>query len=131
MEVPLCTVSGMTDSALPSPSAGDETDDAARLGLAVVGEASALHDGGVDSLVAAEENLRDTVDELIDEPLTDRQEQVVEALAVSSASLTAGLAGAVAVEQDRAVGEVLEGAARSILMQQRAHEQAEHRRDDA
>ncbi|WP_042723509.1 hypothetical protein, partial [Curtobacterium sp. B18] len=66
-------------------------DDAARLGLVVVGEAAALHSGDEAALDASEQNIRDTVDEMIDEPLTDRQEQVVERLASAGGTLTAGL----------------------------------------
>jgi hypothetical protein len=103
--------------------ASDPVADASALGLAVVGGATAVHTGDTDAVVAAEDNLRDAVDELVDEPLTDRQQEVVEALASASSGLTAGLAGEVAVDQDRPVSSVLQGAARSILMQQRLDDQ--------
>jgi hypothetical protein len=106
----------------------DPADDAAQLGLAIVGEAAALHDGDDDAVAASEDNLHDVVDSLIDEPLTERQEQVVDSLAASGAALTAGLAGAVAADQDRPVEDVLAAAARSVLMQQRM---ADHGADDA
>ena len=47
--------------------------DAARLGLVVVGEASALQSGDEAALDASEANIRDAVDELVDVPLTPRQ----------------------------------------------------------
>lgn len=94
-------------------------DDAARLGLVVVGEAAALHSGDDAALDASEQNIRDTIDEMIDEPLTERQEQVVERLAAAGGTLTAGLSGALAAQTGRSVDEPLEGAARSVVWQQR------------
>lgn len=94
-------------------------DDAARLGLVVVGEAAALHSGDDDSLDASEENIRETIDSMVDEPLTDRQEQVVERLAAAGGTLTAGLSGALAAKTGNSVDSVLEGAARSVVWQQR------------
>jgi hypothetical protein len=94
-------------------------DDAARLGLVVVGEASALHSGDEAALDASEENIRDTIDDMVDVPLTDRQEEVVERLAAAGGTLTAGLSGALAAQTGRGVDEVLEGAARSVVWQQR------------
>lgn len=109
------TVHGMTDEhASPRPE-----DDAARLGLVVVGEAAALHAGDESALDASEQNIRDTVDELVDEPLTERQEEVVERLAAAGGTLTAGLSGALAAQTGRGVEDVLEGAARSVVWQQR------------
>jgi hypothetical protein len=110
----------------------DIVDDATQLGLAVVAEATALQSGDERNIEAAEDNLRDTVDGLIDEPLTERQGDVVETLAASSAAIAAGLAGSLAADQDRPVGEVLEGAARSIVMGRRSADQGEneHRRSD-
>lgn len=102
-------------------------DDAARLGLVVVGEAAALHSGDEAALDASEENIRETIDGMVDEPLTDRQEQVVERLASAGGTLTAGLSGALAAQTGRGVDEVLEGAARSVVWQQRLAAQ----RDDA
>jgi len=101
-------------------------DDAARLGLVVVGEAAALHSGDEAALDASEQNIRDTVDEMVDEPLTERQEQVVERLASAGGTLTAGLSGALAAQTGRSVDDVLEGAARSVVWQQRLANQ----RDD-
>lgn len=100
-------------------------DDAARLGLVVVGEAAALHSGDEAALDASEQNIRDTVDEMIDEPLTARQEQVVERLASAGGTLTAGLSGALAAQTGRSVDDVLEGAARSVVWQQRLADQRE------
>ncbi|WP_439692779.1 hypothetical protein ACRQ4B_00495 [Curtobacterium sp. SP.BCo] len=100
-------------------------DDAARLGLVVVGEAAALHSGDEAALDASEQNIRDTVDEMIDEPLTARQEQVVERLASAGGTLTAGLSGALAAQTGRSVDDVLEGAARSVVWQQRWADQRE------
>jgi hypothetical protein len=94
-------------------------DDAARLGLVVVGEAAALQSGDEAALDASEQNIRDTIDELVDEPLTPRQEEVVERLASAGGTLTAGLSGALAAQSGRSVDDVLEGAARSVLWQQR------------
>ncbi|AOX66123.1 MULTISPECIES: hypothetical protein [unclassified Curtobacterium] len=101
-------------------------DDAARLGLVVVGEAAALHSGDEAALDASEQNIRDTIDEMIDEPLTERQEQVVERLASAGGTLTAGLSGALAAQTGRSVDDILEGAARSVVWQQRL---ADQRRD--
>ncbi|WP_139196417.1 MULTISPECIES: hypothetical protein [unclassified Curtobacterium] len=102
-------------------------DDAARLGLVVVGEAAALHSGDEAALDASEQNIRDTVDELVDEPLTQRQEEVLERLAAAGGTLTAGLSGALAAQTGRSVDDVLEGAARSVVWQQRLANE----RDDA
>ncbi|WP_139196075.1 hypothetical protein [Curtobacterium sp. MCBA15_009] len=102
-------------------------DDAARLGLVVVGEAAALHSGDEAALDASEQNIRDTVDELVDEPLTERQEEVLERLAAAGGTLTAGLSGALAAQTGRSVDDVLEGAARSVVWQQRLANE----RDDA
>ncbi|OIH97877.1 hypothetical protein [Curtobacterium sp. MCBA15_001] len=94
-------------------------EDAARLGLVVVGEAAALHSGDESALDASEENIRETVDGMVDQPLTDRQEEVVQRLASAGGTLTAGLSGALAAQTGRPVDEVLEGAARSIVWQER------------
>ena len=93
--------------------------DAARLGLVVVGEASALQSGDEQALDASEANIRDAVDELVDVPLTPRQEEVVERLAQAGGTLTAGLSGALAAQTGHPVEDVLEGAARSIVWQER------------
>ncbi|MDP4334430.1 hypothetical protein Q7F20_13705 [Curtobacterium sp. A7_M15] len=105
-------------------------DDAARLGLVVVGEAAALHSADDAALDASERNIRDTVDEMIDEPLTERQEQVVERLASAGGTLTAGLSGALAAQTGRSVDEVLEGAARSVVWQQRLADQRQDERTE-
>lgn len=94
-------------------------EDAARLGLVVVGEAAALHSGDESALDASEENIRETVDGMVDQPLTDRQEEVVQRLASAGGTLTAGLSGALAAQTGRSVDDVLEGAARSIVWQER------------
>lgn len=100
-------------------------DDAARLGLVVVGEAAALHAGDDASLDASEQNIRETVDSMVDQPLTDRQEEVVERLASAGGTLTAGLSGALAARSDRSVDDVLAGAARSVVQQQRLSQERE------
>ncbi|WP_282820151.1 hypothetical protein, partial [Curtobacterium flaccumfaciens] len=100
-------------------------DDAARLGLVVVGEAAALQSGDEAALDASEQNIRDTIDELVDEPLTPRQEEVVERLASAGGTLTAGLSGALAAQSGRSVDDVLEGAARSVVWQQRLADERE------
>lgn len=99
--------------------------DAARLGLVVVGEAAALQSGDEAAMDASEENIRDAVDELVDVPLTPRQEEVVERLAQAGGTLTAGLSGALAAQTGNSVDDVLEGAARSILWQERLAQQAD------
>ena len=110
-------------------------DDAARLGLVVVGEAAALQSGDEAALDASEQNIRDTIDELVDEPLTQRQEEVVERLAAAGGTLTAGLSSALAAQSGRSVDDVLEGAARSVVWQQRLADQREdagsQQREDA
>lgn len=119
--VPERTVHRMTDEhRTPRPE-----DDAARLGLVVVGEAAALQSGDEAALDASEQNIRDTIDELVDEPLTPRQEEVVERLASAGGTLTAGLSGALAAQSGRSVDDVLEGAARSVLWQQRLADERE------
>jgi hypothetical protein len=100
-------------------------DDAARLGLVVVGEAAALQSGDEAALDASEQNIRDTIDELVDEPLTPRQEEVVERLASAGGTLTAGLSGALAAQSGRSVDDVLSGAARSVVWQQRLADERE------
>ena len=115
------TVHRMTDEhRTPRPE-----DDAARLGLVVVGEAAALQSGDEAALDASEQNIRDTIDELVDEPLTPRQEEVVERLAAAGGTLTAGLSGALAAQSGRSVDDVLEGAARSVVWQQRLADERE------
>ncbi|PZF63473.1 hypothetical protein DEJ33_13940 [Curtobacterium sp. MCPF17_047] len=105
--------------------------DAARLGLVVVGEAAALQSGDETTLEASEENIRDAVDELVDVPLTPRQEEVVERLAQAGGTLTAGLSGALAAQTGHPVEHVLEGAARSILWQERLAERQDAGHQDA
>lgn len=78
-----------------------------------------MHSGDEAALDASEQNIRDTVDELVDEPLTQRQEEVLERLAAAGGTLTAGLSGALAAQTGRSVDDVLEGAARSVVWQQR------------
>ncbi len=86
-----------------------------------------MHSGDDAALDASEQNIRDTVDELVDEPLTERQEEVLERLAAAGGTLTAGLSGALAAQTGRSVDDVLEGAARSVVWQQRLANE----RDDA
>lgn len=105
--------------------------DAARLGLVVVGEAAALQSGDETALEASEANIRDAVDELVDVPLTPRQEEVVERLAQAGGTLTAGLSGALAAQTGHPVEHVLEGAARSILWQERLAERQDAGHQDA
>ena len=93
--------------------------DAARLGLVVVGEAAALHSGDEAALNASEENIRETIDDLVDEPLTPRQEEVVQRLASAGGTITAGLSGALAAQTGRSVEDVLGGAAAAIVWQER------------
>lgn len=101
------------DDSTPAPDSA-----ASELGLAVNAEASAALSQDPALVDAAEENLRDTVDSLVDEPLTDRQQDVVESLAAASGSITAGLSGALAAQQDRPVEEVLGATARVLLARQ-------------
>lgn len=116
---------GTQGAARTVPAMTDDTersrpeDDAARLGLVVVGEAAALHAGDDAALDASEANIRDTVDSMVDEPLTPRQEEVVERLAAAGGTLTAGLSGALAAKTGGSVEDVLGGAARSVVWQQR------------
>ena len=106
-------------------------EDASRLGLVVVGEAAALQSGDEAALDASVENIRETIDDLIDEPLTPRQEEVVERLASAGGTLTAGLSGALAAQTGRPVDDVLEGAARSIIWQERLAADRDRDRDRA
>ncbi|ARC56224.1 hypothetical protein AS850_03935 [Frondihabitans sp. 762G35] len=94
---------------------GDPQADATQSGLAVIAEATALRDDDPEVSLAARENLLDTVDDLVDEPLTPRQEEVVEAVAVAGGSLTAGLSGALARERRSRPEDVLTGAAAALL----------------
>lgn len=119
------TVQDMTDeNARHRPE-----EDAARLGLVVVGEAAALQSGDEAALDASMENIRETIEDMIDEPLTERQEEVVERLASAGGTLTAGLSGALAAQTGRPVDDVLEGAARSIIWQERLAADRDRDRD--
>jgi hypothetical protein len=111
-------------------------DEAARLGLAVIAEATAMSSGDVAMVEASEANLKETVDTFVDQPLTERQEEVFETLGAMGGSITAGLGAALAHAQGREPEEVLSGAAASIVWQQRlatgdlAGADQEHREDD-
>ncbi|KQO61304.1 hypothetical protein [Curtobacterium sp. Leaf261] len=94
-------------------------EEAARLGLAVIAEATAMSSGDLAMVEASEANLKDTVDTLVDEPLTERQEEVFETLGAMGGSITAGLGSALAHAQGREPEAVLSGAAASIVWQQR------------
>jgi selenophosphate synthase len=84
------------------------------IGLSVIAEATALHTGDDDALVASEDNLHEVVDNAIDEPLTEQQEQVVDALAASAGSIAAGLAAVVSKETGKPVSAVLGAAAQAL-----------------
>jgi hypothetical protein len=115
----------MSDQERDQPGEPDEQhlqrvqDEAARLGLAVVGEATAMASGDPAMVEASEENLRDAVGEFVDQPLTERQSEVFETLGAMSGSITAGLGSALAHEQGREPQDVLSGAAASIVWSQR------------
>lgn len=110
-----CTVPVMAEDTTANAS---PEQDSTQLGLAVIAEAASTLSGDPALVDAAEENLRDTLDELIDEPLTRRQEQVVESLAAAGGSITAGLSGALAASQDRPVEDILGRTARLLLAKQ-------------
>ncbi|MGA1811415.1 MULTISPECIES: hypothetical protein [unclassified Frondihabitans] len=97
------------------PAQPDPNSDLTQAGLVVIAEATALHDDDPVVIDAARENLLDTVDELVDEPLTPRQEEVVEAISIAAGTLTAGLSGALASVREKPVADVLTGAAATLF----------------
>lgn len=109
---------GRDDGGLDDDRGRRIQDEAARLGLAIVGQATAMTTGDPEAVVASEENLHELVDDMVDQPLTEQQEEIVAVLGAMSGSLGAGLAGALADEQDREPAEILSDAASSILRQQ-------------
>ncbi|MFZ7086521.1 hypothetical protein [Curtobacterium sp. RRHDQ10] len=115
----------MSDAERDQPGEPDDAhlrrvqDEAARLGLAVIGEATAMSSGDASMVEASEANLREAVDTLVDQPLTERQSEVFETLGAMGGSITAGLGSALAHEQGRAPEDVLSGAAASIVWSQR------------
>lgn len=98
----------------PTPEPSPEGE-ATELGLAVIAEATAVKLQDPAALDASSDNLRDTVDDLVDVPLTQRQEEVVESLASVSGALTAGLAARVAREGEKEPEAVLSEAALRLL----------------
>lgn len=108
--------------------------DATELGLAVIAEATANGSFDPELESAAEENLVETVDSLVDQPLTERQTEVVASLAGVSGSITAGLTEALAAQQNRPVEEILGTTAKALLVEQESEgreDERDHRdRDD-
>jgi hypothetical protein len=107
-----CTVPRMNFRPADEPTTPD---DATQLGLAVIAEAAALNSRDDKIAQSAADNLQDTVDGLVDEPMTARQEEVVESLGAVAGSLLAGVSGALAAQQDLPVEQVLERTARVVL----------------
>jgi len=89
--------------------------DAAELALAIVSQAAAITQADEDALDASDDNLREVVAELADEPLTERQEEVVATLGTAGGTLAAGLSTALAEARGVDSAEVLRATAQSIL----------------
>jgi len=92
-------------------------EEAAALALAIVSQASAITQGDEEALDASEDNLRDVVSGLSDEPLTPRQEDVVATLGAAGGSLAAGLSEALAHTKGVDTSTVLGSAAEAVLAQ--------------
>ncbi|KPG79855.1 hypothetical protein [Frigoribacterium sp. RIT-PI-h] len=92
-------------------------EEAAALALAVVSQAAAITQGDPAAVEASDENLREVVAELTDQPLTPRQEDVVATLGVAGGSLAAGLTAALAHEKGVDPGVILGSTSQAIVAQ--------------
>jgi hypothetical protein len=108
-----------TDGTTHSPESVPATpeEEAAALALAIVSQAAAISQGDEEALDASEDNLREVVSGLSDEPLTPRQEDVVATLGAACGSLAAGLSEALAHTKGVDTGAVLGSAAEAVLAQ--------------
>jgi len=92
-------------------------EEAAALALAVVSQAAAITQGDPEAVEASDENLREVVAELTDQPLTPRQEDVVATLGAAGGSLAAGLTAALAHEKGVDPGIILGSTSQAIVAQ--------------
>jgi hypothetical protein len=108
-----------TDGTTHSPESVPATpeEEAAALALAIVSQAAAISQGDEEALDASEDNLREVVSGLSDEPLTPRQEDVVATLGAAGGSLAAGLSEALAHTKGVDTSAVLGSAAEAVLAQ--------------
>ena len=115
----------MDDADTTSPRTPEQ--DAAELALAIVSHATAITQDDDAALDASDENLREVVAGQSDEPLTERQEEVVTTLGTAGGALAAGLSHALADARGVDAAEVLGATARSIV----AHARDGEALDDA
>ncbi|MET4052617.1 hypothetical protein ABID81_001987 [Frigoribacterium sp. PvP054] len=99
------------------PAARTPEEEAAALALAVVSQAAAITQGDPEAVEASDENLREVVGELTDEPFTARQEDVVATLGTAGGSLAAGLTAALAHEKGVDPGVILGSTSQAIVAQ--------------
>lgn len=91
--------------------------EAAALALAVVSQAAAITQGDPVAVEASDENLREVVAELTDQPFTPRQEDVIATLGAAGGSLAAGLTAALAHEKGVDPGVILGSTSQAIVAQ--------------
>ena len=101
--------------------------DAAELALAIVSHATAITQEDDAALDASDENLREVVAGQTDQPLTERQQEVVTTLGTAGGALAAGLSHALADARGVDAAEVLSATARSVV----AHARDGEALDDA
>ncbi|MGY3263046.1 hypothetical protein [Frigoribacterium sp. 2355] len=99
------------------PTGRTPEDEAAALALAIVSQAAAITQGDPEAVEASDENLREVVAELTDEPLTPRQEDVMATLGTAGGSLAAGLTAALAHEKGVDPGVILGSTSQAIVAQ--------------
>ena len=99
------------------PTARTPEEEAAALALAVVSQAAAITQGDPEAVEASDENLREVVGELSDQPFTARQEDVVATLGTAGGSLAAGLTAALAHEKGVDPGVILGSTSQAIVAQ--------------
>jgi hypothetical protein len=105
------------DQQTNEPTDRTPEEEAAALALAVVSQAAAITQGDPAAVEASDENLREVVAELTDQPLTPRQEDVVATLGVAGGSLAAGLTAALAHEKGVDPGVILGSTSQAIVAQ--------------
>ncbi|NRD27688.1 hypothetical protein [Frigoribacterium sp. VKM Ac-2836] len=105
-------------------------DEAAALALAVVSQAAAITQGDPEAVEASDENLREVVAELTDQPFTARQEDVVATLGTAGGSLAAGLTAALAHEKGVDPAVILGSTSQAIVAQTQTQSPFAGGRDD-
>ncbi|ROS54136.1 hypothetical protein [Frigoribacterium sp. PhB24] len=99
-------------------------EEAAALALAVVSQAAAITQGDPEAVEASDENLREVVAELTDQPFTARQEDVVATLGTAGGSLAAGLTAALAHEKGIDPAVILGSTSQAIVAQTQSQTQS-------